>query len=172
MADQQQLPAEAVSIIWQHMLDVARLNRYYAKLAQRSAQRNMYVRFGLAFSGVGALAGFLELLPGSLPHALPAVFAVLIPALILVDFLAGFARKAAVLEAISSDMSAIEGDYRALWERLYAGRIPDSEAMVESDLLLHRMTSATSRDLFGEDEGLNQRSQQDAYRAEELRYAS
>ena len=172
MANQQSLPSETVSVVWQHMLDVARLNRYYAKLARRAARRNVGIRFCLAFSGVGALAGFLELLPGSLPDALPAVFAVLIPAVILVDFLSGFARKAAVLEVISTDMTAIENDYRTLWELLYAGTISDDKALFESSLLLHRLTSATSRDVFGEDEGVNQQSQNDAYRAEALRYAS
>lgn len=171
MANQQGLPSETVSVIWQHLLDVARLNRYYAKLARRAAQRNVAIRFGLAFSGVGALAGFMELLPGSLPDALPAVFAVLIPAVILVDFLAGFARKAAVLEVISTDMNAIEVEYRSLWERLYSGSVPEGQVMSESDLLIRRMISATSRDVFGEDEGVNQRSQQEAYQAEELRYA-
>ncbi len=100
------------------------------------------------------------------------MFAVLVPAVNLVDFLSGFARKAAVSEVISTDMAAIENDYRKLWEQVYAGRVHDNEVRFESGLLLGGMTSATSRDVFGEGEEVNQRPQQEVYRAEALRYAS
>ena len=42
--------------------------------------------------------------------------------------MAGLAKKAAVLEVISSGRSTIENDDHALWDRLHTGRIPDDGA--------------------------------------------
>ncbi len=95
--------------IWQQMLDMARVTRYYGTLADRYQRRQRLIRSLLLVSAIGGIAPLVTELPETLQH----VASVGIGLLVVLDFLFDYAHKAAVLGTISSECGRGDAVHRA-----------------------------------------------------------
>ena len=100
--------------IWQELLDSARLVRYYEALANRYRTRHQLTLFLLAG---GATAGIVSLL-ARFPPTIQLFANAFIAVVAVWTFIAGYARKAAVLHTISSHLSMLNSSWERLWDHL------------------------------------------------------
>ena len=88
--------------------------------------------------------------------------------------MADYAKKAAVLHATSLECSALESDWRDLWHEVNDPEADDPEVRGRMKALNRRALEATGRagtaDIR-EDERLNQKCAESAYKVVEDRYA-
>jgi hypothetical protein len=155
--------------IWQELLDVARLVRYYEALADRHRRLHRIIRFLLlaaAASGVVTLLNLLPVLIQSLAGGLIAL-------LVVWDVLGDYARKAAVLHAISLECSHLEVEWQNLWGELET--ISDTEARRRNTSLAQRIAEITGwagHADIRDDPKLNEQSAEAAYQIMASRHAT
>ncbi len=159
------------SIVWQEYLDAARLVRYYEALSDKYRRNHFIVRFLLLAAAAGGIAALLELLP-----AIAQLIATAFVALIVVwDFVSDYARKAAVLHAISIECSELETDWQELWTEINEDEISTAEVLWKKSRLSRRILGVTSwagvADIR-ENQKLNEKCAESAYRVMVDRYAA
>ena len=113
----------------------------------------------------------LDVLPANVQLVAGGVVALLVAW----DFVTDYARKAAVLHAISLECSALEIEWRALWADVNEGNLDDAEARRENQRLVRRVLEVTERagrEGIREDRKLNEKCEKIAYRVTADRYAS
>ena len=156
--------------VWQEMLDTARLVRYYERMASRQHRQHLGVRLVLLASATAGVAAITNALPQGIQVASGAVVAILVAW----DFLADHANKSAVLDSIKCECSDVQDELAVLWGDVQADSIHDDDARRKLAELARRLTRATSRAgsaRVSENERLNIRCAQDAYKALEDQYA-
>ncbi len=116
---------ETRNAVWQELLDVARLVRYYEAMADRHRRNHLVVRFVLLATAMGGVVAFFDLLPASVRLLLGAGIA----GVVSWDLLSRYASKAAVLHAVSMECSLMETELRDVWLRLET--MEDDEARRE-----------------------------------------
>lgn len=157
--------------VWQELLDVARLVRYYEALADRHRRIHMIVRFLLLAAAVSGIAALLDLLPA----AAQLVAGGLLALLVVWDFVSNYAKKAAVLHAISLDCSLLDVEWRELWADVNNGHVSDAEARDKNYRLARRISEVTGwagQADIGEDPRLNEECAKVAYKVMADRYAA
>ena len=157
--------------VWQEMLDVARLVRYYERMAGRQQRRRHAVRFVLL---VPALTG-MAMVVRDLPEAVHVVSGAVIAFFVAWDLLADPANKAAVLDSIRRDCSEAEGDLDALWGEIQADAVSDAEARRTLAGLSRRVARATDRAGSAHvptNERLNAECEEAAFKVMKDRYAA
>ena len=150
---------------------MARLVRYYESLSDRYRRSHSIVRFLLLAAAAGGIAALLDVLPA----IAQLVAGALVALLVVWDFVADYARKAAVLHAVSLECSALEIEWRELWAAVNECDLDDAEARREKQRLERRELEATGRAGHAnirEDQELNEKCEKIAYRVMEDRYAS
>ena len=127
--------------VWQELLDVARLVRYYEALSNRYRHNHMIVRFLLLVVTLGGIAALLDLLPPVAQIIAGAVVALLFAW----DHAADYAKKAAVLQAISLECSLLEDEWKQLWATICAkdANVTDEEARRMNRQLTRRISYVT-----------------------------
>ncbi len=156
--------------VWQSLLDVARLIRYYDAYANRRRLYHFILRGLLLFAAAGGVANMLAVLPD---FVLPAV-SVAIAVLVVVDFACNYARQAAVLHAIGRECGKLEVEWKNLWANMNAGSVGDKKAMsINQDLArqLLEVTSWAGDADIREDRKLNEKCAEDAYKVMVEQYA-
>ena len=165
------VPDQVRSIVWQAYLDVARLVRYYEALSDKYRRNHFMVRFLLLAAAASGIAALLELLP-----AIAQLFATALVALIVPwDFVSDYARKAAVLHAISIECSELESEWQELWTRVNEDEMSTVAVLHENNRLSRRILGVTSRAGVAdirEDQKLNEKCAESAYRVMVERYAA
>lgn len=154
--------------IWQDMLDVARLVRYYEALAERHLRRHLLLRIFLLLAAASGIASLVELLP----EYFQLLAGVGITVLVALDFALNYARKAAVLNLISMECTALENKWMDLWAKL--GRLDEDEALRETYRLSRQLAEVTGwagHAEIREDRALNERCEEVAFDAVASRYA-
>ena len=155
--------------IWQELLDVARLVRYYEALSDQHRRNHLIVRFLLLAAAAGGIAALLDLLPAMAQLVAGGVIALLVAW----DFVSDYAKKAAILHAISIECSAMEIEWQALWLELE--NISDAEARRENTRLSRRIADVTGwagQADIREDRRLNEECEKAACRVMTDRYAT
>ena len=156
--------------VWQDLLDVTRLVRYYAALSDRYKRNYNIVRVLLFAAATSGIAAFLDVLP---PIA-QLISGMGIALIIAWDFVSDYGRKAAILHAIRLQCSELESEWHALWRSVDDGTIANEEALEGNRQLLQRITSLTGNAGYAdirEDQKLNEIHAADAYKVIEDRYA-
>ena len=125
--------------VWQDLLDVARLIRYYETLSSRYQFRHSIIQFLLLASAFSGIAALLELLP----EIVQLVAVGLIAFLVAWDFVAGYPRKAAVLHTINYECHALEIEWSELWSAINSSEISDIEAREKNKRLKEKILSVT-----------------------------
>lgn len=123
--------------VWQELLDVARLVRYYAAMADRHRRNHLVVRFVLVATAMGGVVAFFDVLPVSVRLLLGAGIA----GVVAWDLLSSYGSKAAVLQAVSMECSLLESELRNVWLRLET--MPDEEARREWSRVSRRLAEVT-----------------------------
>lgn len=156
--------------IWQDLLDVARLVRYYAALSDKHKFKHTLIQFLLLAAAFSGIAAVLQLLPEKfqlIPGALIALF-------IAWDFVAGYARKAAVLHTINYECNALEIEWAALWAEVQSAEISDACARDRNKKLEEKLLSVTiwaGQTDIREDPNLNKKCEKLAYKIVAEQYA-
>lgn len=156
--------------VWQEMLDTARLARYYYGMTRIQRRRHHCVRLLLLLSAIAGIAALIDILPDEIRVLTVAAIA----GVVVVDFLAGFANKAALLGLICAECSEVSDELAGLWADLQAGSIGDDEARRTLKDLKRRVTRATNRVTnvdIPTNERLNARCEEIAFRTMADRYA-
>ena len=110
-----------------------------------------------------------------LPASVQLIAGGLVALLVVWDFIADYAKKAAVLHAISLECSALEIEWRELWADVNERDLDDSEARRKNQRLARRALEVTGRAGHAdirENRKLNEKCEKVAYRVVEDRYAS
>ena len=97
--------------VWQNLLDVSRLVRYYDALSAVHRRNHAIIRFVLLAAAAGGIASLLDLLPPIAQLAASGFIALVVAW----DFASDYARKAAVLHTISLECGLLEIEWRDLW---------------------------------------------------------
>ena len=155
------------SDVWQELFDAARLVRYYEALADRYRRRRDGVRFLLLAAAAAGVAALLDLLPEAARVAAGGAIA----ALVMWDFVADYARKAAVLHAASLECAVLEIEWRELWTDVNAADAGESEARRRNRRLAGRIAAATGWADIPEDRKLNEVCARAAHEYLAARYA-
>lgn len=153
--------------VWQGLLDIARLVRYYEALSDRHRRNYFTIRLLLLIAATGGVAALLELLPDGIQILAGALVAVLVA----LDFVTDYAKKAAVLHAISIECSALEIEWEDLWGNLE--NLGDTEARQNHAGLSRRLaniTGAAGHADIREDRKLNEQCEAAAYRVIQNQY--
>lgn len=156
--------------VWQSLLDVARLIRYYDAYANRRRLYHFILRGLLLFAAAGGVANMLAVFPDFVVPAVSAAIAVLV----VVDFACNYARQAAVLHAIGRECGKLEVEWKNLWANMNAGSVSDKKAMSINQELARQLLEATlwagDADIR-EDRKLNEKCAEDAYKVMVEHYA-
>ena len=157
--------------VWRELLDAARLARYYEALADRHRRNHTLTRVFLLATAASGVAALLDLLP----DAARLVAGGLIAFVVAWDFVANYAKKAAVLHAISLECGALEEEWRALWIDANDDGAEDSEVQRRNRELSRKIMAiagwAGHVDVR-EDRKLNEECEEAAYRIMAERHAA
>ena len=157
--------------VWQELLDVARLVRYYEALSDRHRRNHSIVRFLLLAAAASGIAALLDLLPPSVQLISGGLVAIIVAW----DFVSDYAKKAAVLHAVSIECSALEIEWCELWADVNDRDLDDAEARRKNQRLARRgleVTGWAGHADIREDRKLNEECEQAAYRVMADRYAA
>ena len=151
--------------VWQELLDVARLVRYYEALSDRHRRNHIIVRFLLLVAAASGIAALLD----QLPAIAQLIAGGLIAVLVVWDFVSDYAKKAAVLHVISLECSALEVEWRELWADINdnESNTTDAEARGKNRKLALRISEVTGwagHADIREDRKLNEKCEETAYR--------
>lgn len=159
------------SAVWHELLEVARLVRYYETLSDRHRKKHRWIRFLLLGATAGGIAALLELLRSEL-----RLFASGLLALLVVwDAVSDYARKAAVLHAVSLECSRLEIEWRELWGDANDPEADEAHVRNEIRRLARRCSEVTGwagHADIPEDRSLNEKCEAIAYTIEAERYAT
>ena len=156
--------------VWQEMLDVARLVRYYDRMARGQQQRQLGIRVALFASATAGVASAIA----ALPEAVRIASGALVALLVAWDFLADYLNKAAILGVIRGECSDVEDDLAELWGEVQSDSVTDGDARRTLAGAKRRVTRVTARAgaaNISTDERLNVRCEEDAFKALSERYA-
>ena len=156
--------------VWQNLLDVARLVRYYEALADKNRYRHSIIQFLLLVSAFSGIAALLKLLP----EFVQLVAGGLIAILVAWDVVAGYAKKAAVLHTISYECIALEVEWSELWAAINSAESSDTEAREKNKQLEEKCLNVTGwagPANIRVDQKLNAKCEEVAYKVMAERYA-
>ena len=127
--------------VWRGLLDMARLVRYYEKPSDRQRRNHLVTPFLLLGAAGGGIAALLDLLPTNMQLFASGMIALLVAW----DFVADYAKKAAILRTIGLECSALESEWRELWANVNEGDLNEDEARRGNQQLERRMLVVTGR---------------------------
>ena len=161
--------------IWQELLDVTRLVRYYDALSDKYRNKHFIVRLLLFLAASGEILTLLSLFPDNIEQSIGLLAGFFIAVLVAWDFVCDYAKKAAVLHTISIECSRLETEWKSLWNEL--GNMSDSEALQKNKDLAIRISEITGwagQAGINEDPKLNQKCTMDTYNVirEKYNYAT
>lgn len=159
---------------WQGFLDAARLGRYYAALSDRHRRVHQFRRVALLVAAAGGVSTFLNLLPEGFQWV--AEFAgALIAVVVIWDLVSDDAKKAAILHTISIECGDLENQWRDLWSAVDQEDSDEAEVRNRIRKLGDKVLRVTARagdSDIREDQRLNEKSAEIAYKVMTDRYAS
>lgn len=159
--------------VWQGFLDAVRLGRYYAALSDRHRRHHQLLRFALLVAAAGVISTFLNLLPEDFQWV-AEIASALIGVLVIWDLVSDDAKKAAILHSISIECGDLENRWRDLWAAVDQEDSGDVEIRNEIRKLADRTLRVTARagdSDIREDQRLNRKSAEIAYKVMTDRYA-
>lgn len=155
--------------VWNQLLDIARLARYYGRLSSRMTLRNNLRTGTLALAATSAAVSLLNILPA----AVELVANVAIAGLACWMLIGNHAQKLAVVRGVSERCRELESETRSLWLNL--DRLDDTQARTkweDLDREINRVTSKPESSGVPNDDALNEACEEEAYRAIGQEYAA
>ena len=164
-------PEDAGYAIWDGLLDVSRVVHYYATQERRYERFAFGFRLVLALSGAGVAAPFLTASFIELPDWITPAFGVIITIFVVLDLLRNDAARAAQIKAVIPDLAELESRYRSLWEETRNKSIDDQDALARKRKLMKDLNRIVSNVDIPSSRRIVYRTQKEAFKVEELRYA-
>ncbi len=127
--------------IWQELLDVARLVRYYEALCNQYQRRHSFLRISLLFAATGEIGALLAVLSTTIQLTIGVIIALLVAW----DLVSNYAKKAAVLHTISIECSELENKWRELWADINNAQVGEAEAQRKNKELAQKLLDVTER---------------------------
>lgn len=156
--------------VWNQYLDAARLVRYYEALTSKYQRKHDLYQCLILASVAGGITALVDLFPS----IVQVVFGALVALFVILDWRGAYARKAAVLHAISMECSRLEAAWQELWLDIETANLDDAEARRENQHLTRRLNEVTGwagQASIQENQTLNQRCTEAAYKVMADRYA-
>ncbi len=162
--------------VWNEMLDIARLVRYYEALADKHLRNYYLIRVVLVFSALVGSATLFDLLKFFPRQEMITITMGLALALFTAwDIVANYARKAAVLHEVGRECSLLEIEWRYLWGDANTHQSDDFLVREKNRQLAKRLTEVTMRageaDIR-ENRKLNEKCELAAYQIMREKYAA
>ena len=154
--------------VWNQLLDIARLSRYYGRLSSRMTLRNNLRAGTLALAATSAVASLLNILPAAVEVAANVAIAGL-----ACWMMGNHAQKLAVVRGVSERCRELESETRSLWLNL--DRLDDAHARTKWEHLdreINWVTSKPESSGVRNDDALNEACEAEAYRAIGQEYAA
>lgn len=133
------------NLVWQDMLDAARLVRYYEKMSSRYSHYDRIIRSALFLSATGIMATVLDVLPQFVKAWGDGVLSGVIVVVLMLDFLADFRGKTELLSVVSTECSELVREWDRLWNDLASWEANDNDIRARNGELDRRITMATAR---------------------------
>ena len=157
--------------VWQQLLDAQRFVQYYQVMAGKHEKWLLAIRFVLLLAGTGSIASVVDIVP----PVVQAFFGVVVAAAVAWEFVANYARKAAVLHAICLECCAIENELRELWTDVQLENMDEQDIRQTNRRLGARLREATGwagQNGVVVNEKVNQEATEAAYSVTVQRYAN
>lgn len=157
--------------VWDGLLEVARATHYFSAQKDRYVRERNISRYAQGIAGTGAVVNLLNFFPYAEQSA--AVFGALIVFVVIWNFVRDPESKAARLTIVTShQLPFLESRYRALWGRTMSAAISNKAAQNQKDALMAELVSIASvLNDIEHDQQLVTKTQYDAFKVEEQRYA-
>ena len=155
---------------WYGLLEIVRLTRYYEALSDKYRRNNMIVRFLLLAAAASGIAAMVDLLPATAQRLSSGLVALLV----MWDFVSDYAKKAAILHAVSVECSTLENEWRELWVNIDSADATDESVQQINRRLSKRLTEVTSwagHADIREDRKLNEQCEATSFKVMRDRYA-
>lgn len=162
---------QARNDVWQGLLDVARLVRYYEALANRHRLCHFWVRLLL----LGAAASGIATLLGVLPNLAQLISGALVAILVVWDSISDYSKKATVLHMISIECSALDIEWGELWAEANDPFSDDTEVRIKKQRLDRKtleVTGEAGKASVKDSRRLNRKCAEAAYKVTAERYAT
>lgn len=156
-------------LIWDSMLDAARMHRYADAMERKYARQRNWVRFVLSLAATGGVVTFL----GQLPDAASVLFGLMVGAAVAVDFAMDYSSKLAKLMYAKMECSALLTEWEDLWVDIQTCRCRENDARRRNKGFLDRLDRAIApmaSDMHT-DLGVNEETTANAYSDLSMRFA-
>ena len=150
------------NLVWQELLNSARLVRYYETLSDRFILKKQVLDFLLLISAVASVVTTLSILPLWSQALSGGAIAILV----VYGFVSNYSKKAAVLHAISMECSYLYSQLELLWVGVQENTLSEQEALRHYRQIDERLTSVTgwaAHTDIKEDTKLNEQCESRAY---------
>ena len=130
---------ETRALIWNDLVDAARLGRYYQSMAKGYRRKQYFIHGALLLSATAGFATLFEFVPD---WAQP-LSAVLIAVFVVWEAVAKYPGKVATLESVASECGSLETEGHDLWASASEYRIKQDRAMESHRYLSRRLDEVT-----------------------------
>ena len=156
-------------LVWDSMLDAARMHRYADAMERKYAKQRHWVRIMLSLAASGGIVTFL----GRLPDAASVLFGLMVGAVVAVDFAMDYSSKLAKLMYAKMECSALLAEWEELWVDMQTYRCGEGEARRRNKGLLDRLDRAIAPMVSDvrTDLGVNEETTASAYSDLSMRFA-
>ena len=163
------------NLIWQLLLDAARLSRYYEELLSKFLLRKKVIDFSLLISATVSVITALGILPTWVPMWVYPLSSAAIAILVVYGFVADYTKKVSVLHSITVGCSDLHNQTEFLWADMQEAHIEEDEAIAECKRIGNRLDEVINWSVLVEirkDEELNEACANTAYSIIADKYAT
>ena len=158
------------NMIWNDYIDVARVNRFYQKLANRYSKCQKTLRFILLIPFVHGIMILLDFLP----KFIGLTMGLIIASAVIIDLVLELSKKANKLGFIVSECADLEDEYKVLWDKINNTNLDLSDNFVYEKIIdfskrRNNINNYVS-DIRGS-EKMNKKCAEDAYKELEEKYS-
>lgn len=159
--------------VWQDLLDMSRVSRYFDALYRRYRRRDLATRLVLAAAGLGLLSPLVEVIPEGYRTLVLSLCASAVVAVAISDLVFDPAGKKTILRGVDLAVKTHEQELRRLWERVEAGvEVEDERVLDQSSEILRQAQKSAEAISLHTNPRLNRRCAKDAYKVEMDRYGA
>ena len=130
---------ETRALVWNDLVDAARLGRYYQSLAKGYRRKQNIIHGALLLSATAGFATLFEFMP-DWAQPLSAVF---VAVFVVWEAVAKYPGKVAMLESVASQCGSLETEGHDLWASASEYRIKEDRAMESHRYLSRRLDEIT-----------------------------
>ena len=162
------------NMVWQEILDVERLSRYYDRLSDKYRTKHWIVRFLILISAASGVVNLQNLLFEDWQDTGAVFFDASIAILVAWDFMANYGKKSETLNAISFECHQLWTDWNQLWTELHDDGVSETEIRDRDKRLADRLSMITNWSGLvdiPQDVGLNEECEKEAYEIVRGRFA-